>query len=58
MATVFVRFSDKAETKIVTVFASPADPDCYQFLGEVDESDGRLKSFWMQFQQHELETIK
>ena len=55
MSVVYVQFSDKAETEIVTVFASPADPDHYQFLGEVDESDERLTSFWKQFPQHAME---
>lgn len=52
MSTVYVQFSDEKETEIVSVFASPADPDCYQFLGEVDESDERLTNFWKQFPQH------
>lgn len=54
MSTVYVQFSDEKETEIVSVFASPADPDCYQFLGEVDESDERLTNFWKQFPQHGL----
>ncbi|EGN3555152.1 hypothetical protein LE029_23380 [Escherichia coli] len=52
MTAVYVQFSDEKEAEIVTVFASPADPDYYQFLGEVDESDERLTNFWKQFPQH------
>ncbi|MFU0874626.1 hypothetical protein ACM26E_12215 [Kluyvera cryocrescens] len=58
MSVVYVQFSDEKETEIVSVFASPADPDYYHFLGEVDESDERLTIFWKQFPQHELEIIQ
>ncbi|EHT4087852.1 hypothetical protein KX058_004053 [Escherichia coli] len=52
MTAVYVQFSDEKEAEIVTVFASPADPDYYQFLGEVEGDDERLKIFWKQFPQH------
>ncbi|HCN8938492.1 TPA: hypothetical protein N6645_002798 [Escherichia coli] len=52
MSVVYVQFSDEKE--IVSVFASPADPDYYHFLGEVDEFDERLTNFWKQFPQHGL----
>ena len=58
MSVVYVQFSDEEETEIVSVFASPADPDYYHFLGEVDESDERLTIFWKQFPLHELEIIQ
>ncbi|EFB3093237.1 TPA: hypothetical protein ODN95_003340 [Escherichia coli] len=54
MSVVYVQFSDEKETEIVSVFASPPDPDYYHFLGEVDESDERLTNFWKQFPQHGL----
>ncbi|HFU9058459.1 TPA: hypothetical protein ACH7KX_004755 [Escherichia coli] len=54
MSVVYVQFSDEKETEIVSVFASPAAPDYYHFLGEVDEFDERLTNFWKQFPQHGL----
>lgn len=58
MSVVYVQFSDEKEIEIVSVFSSPADPNYYHFLGEVDESDERLTSFWKQFPQRNTEIPK
>ena len=38
---IYVQFSDQASTQIVSVFASPQDPDVFANYGEVDDSDAR-----------------
>ncbi|ARB84108.1 hypothetical protein CEQ36_21590 [Yersinia intermedia] len=42
----YVQFSDETETTIITWFASPQSSSNFNFLGEVEPSDGRWVAFY------------
>ncbi|NKI68972.1 hypothetical protein GN109_06030 [Collimonas pratensis] len=46
---IYVQFSDKTQTVIVSVFHGPQDPDVYPNQGTVDGSDKRCVTFMAQF---------
>ena len=52
MSVVYVQFKDEEKAVIVSVFASPADPEYYKYLGEVEDDDERLVAFWALFPEH------
>lgn len=42
----YVQFSDETETVIISYFASPQNPEYYDFLGEVEVDDPRYVIFY------------
>ncbi|MEE3504822.1 tail fiber assembly protein [Pseudomonas sp. 10C3] len=46
MTIAYVQFSDETETKIVSVFGGPQDPNVYPNQGEVDDTDQRYIDYF------------
>ncbi|HIE4193436.1 MULTISPECIES: hypothetical protein [Burkholderia] len=46
MATIYVQFTDSAETDVSSVFPCPQDEDLYPNQGEMETSDARYKAFF------------
>ncbi len=47
--TVYVQFSDSTQTKIVSVFCCPQDPDIYPNYAEIEETDTELYAVYLEF---------
>lgn len=41
----YVQFSDETQTKIISVFSSPQDPEYWPNMGEVEDDDQRYLDF-------------
>lgn len=41
----YVQFSDESQTKIISVFAGPQDPEYWPNMGEVEDDDQRYLDF-------------
>ncbi len=46
MTTLYVQFTDAAETEINSVFSCKQDADAYDNQGEVDSSDTRYSTYY------------
>lgn len=46
MTIAYIQFSDETETKIVSVFGGPQDPNVYPNQGEIEDTDQRYLDYF------------